>query len=129
MDSMEENQMNPREPYDVFENEIYMNGGFTYSPSFGFLRDTPESKEIFNGYIVSVKEVYKLQRDIKPAELSSLINEAHRRGLLIGGWLHEGIRYWELSRQFDSLEDALEDARSRNEIAIFDCSSMEEIKV
>lgn len=124
--------MNPRPIHDVFENEIYLNGGLTYDPNYGFMRDTPESRFNFGRYIVGVKNVHVINGSIKQSQIVKLVNDAlSAKGMLIGAWKDSetGLTHWDYVKCYDSLEEAIDQAISGQEIAIWDSWDNVEIRL
>ena len=122
--------MNPRGLRDALANEVFMNGGFTYKPDAGLIQFLPPSQK--SRYLVGIGEIqsgcsYELTRE----NFKKSIEHARKENLFIGGWLdtEEDIIYYDYSKGFDSLEEALELARSRNEIAIWDTEENKEIRL
>ena len=123
--------MNDRPFYDKLENELFLNGGFTYDPHFGLLTDSPESREHFKRYIVGIRKLATLTCDITDRHLRDWINEANRESLYLGAWLDEstGIRHWDFVLDFEHIDIARIAAKNNNELAIYDSHTGESLPV
>ena len=104
---------------------LHENNGFTYSPTL---------KNPSNGFMVSLKG-YETVTDLKDAgttfkkfvskNISKVINE----NLYFGGWINNKNIYFDISKNFVSLNDALKFGIENNQLAIFDLSKGISIKL
>jgi hypothetical protein len=99
-------------------------GGFTWSP----LHSTPLS-----GYMVGFKPIAIIPADdvLSNAVLADAIKMVKETDLhlFIGGWLDNNTAYYDISQHIPDRDIALETARLRGELAIFDLSTTQEIRV
>lgn len=123
--------MKTRGTIDSLENKIFTDGGFTYDPKFGFMEDSPESREHFKRFIVGVRQISVLACDLPLRTWKNAVNIANRDNLYIGAWMNEktGLKYWDFCQGYDNHIQALRIARERGELAIFDSHYMVSIDV
>lgn len=116
---------------EVFENEIYMNDGFTYDPKWGFMDSSENSKEHFKRYLVGVQPIGIYSTDISDRSLKDSINVADRESLYIGAWIDRetNLRHWDYVKGFDDLKEAKKVGHKLEQIAIFDSIEMKEIRL
>ena len=100
------------------------NGGFTVDTDGNLASD---------GYMVA-KENFEtvLPESLVTIELLTSLFNSYKAKLTskadcIGAWLNEGKIYFDVSEKFNSLETALQIGRERNQLAIFNLGTFEEI--
>jgi hypothetical protein len=97
--------------------------GFTVKPNLDYPR---------NGYLVGTgwKEKHFTESNLSTARnhINQIFNTiGDKQGLYIGGWSYEGKCIVEISEGFNSLQNAIEVGRDRNQISIFDIQNQKEI--
>lgn len=103
---------------------VKLNGGFSVSPN----GDTPKS-----GFMVSVKDLYKINLDIiDQDDIDFASNIASEINGYIGGWLdttdtNVNNFYMDISINIQDKEQALKVARENGQLAIFDIKNGETI--
>lgn len=103
---------------DAVPTTGYMVGGVVDSLIFDamLIRDPGHWREAYSGIVKWVNDNFK---------------QATEEGVFIGGWIDRetNVAYIDLSRHYDVLAYALDDARELKEIAIWDLGKGEEIRV
>lgn len=109
--------------------KTFINGGHTVQPYYG--GKTPEG-----GYMVALKGH---ERIISVANFTSIevakYLEEHSKLLMenphlyLGTWVNEGQVYLDLSENIKDLDAALQAGREREQLAIFNISTFEEVAV
>ena len=113
--------------YSVVEDTL-ANGGLTIKP---FQNEKPET-----GYMVAL-EGYELQVPVSEfftGIVADYIGEHAQKlmsnpALCLGTWVNEGIVYLDLSENVGSREQALALGKERNQLAIFNLETFEEVTV
>ena len=113
--------------YGVVEDTL-ANGGLTIKP---FQNEKPET-----GYMVAL-EGYELQVPVSEfftGVVADYLGEHAQKlmdnpSLCLGTWVNEGTVYLDLSENIASRERALELGRERNQLAIFNLETFEEVVV
>lgn len=113
--------------YSVVEDTL-ANGGLTIKP---FQNEKPET-----GYMVAL-EGYELQVPVTEfftGVVADYIGQHAQKlmanpSLCLGTWVNEGIVYLDLSENISSKEQALELGKERNQLAIFNLETFEEVTV
>lgn len=94
--------------------KTFENGGYTNS--------------IKGRYAVAIKGFEK-QIDAKEFNENDIKEFVKENGQEFGTWLEKGIVYLDKVECFDNLEIALNEAKKRQELAIFDLVELKEIKI
>ena len=113
--------------YSVVEDTL-ANGGLTIKP---FQNEKPET-----GYMVAL-EGFELKVPVSEfftGVVADYIGEHAQKlmsnsALCLGTWVNEGIVYLDLSENIASRDKALELGRERNQLAIFNLETFEEVVV
>ena len=113
--------------YSVVEDTL-ANGGLTIKP---FTGEKPSG-----GYMVALQG-YELQVPLSEfftGVVADYIGEHAQKlmdnpSLCVGTWVNEGSVYLDLSENVPSLDKALELGRERNQLAVFNLSTFEEVVV
>lgn len=110
-------------------HDIVRQGGVTLnlltnvSPVKGYMVGDGMHEEVydFDGTMHSV--YFGLRRFVRHN------GDALLEGAYLGAWISEGKVYFDLSERFDSADDALNAARVRGELSIFDLAAAESVPV
>ena len=113
--------------YSVVEDTL-ANGGLTIKP---FTGEKPSG-----GYMVAL-EGFELKVPLSEfftGVVADYIGEHAQKlmsnpALCLGTWVHEGSVYLDLSENVGSLDKALELGRERNQLAVFNLETFEEVTV
>lgn len=115
---------------NAIETALAVDGGFTFDPRTGeFLR--PGQSGLY-GYAIAVPETEVTDAETGLPELierAAVHSYVAGRDAFIGGWLHDGKLYLELSEIHTDKNraEAIRLAKYRNQLAILDLATGEEI--
>jgi len=96
----------------------YMVGG--YSHEFSLPKDD-DSNEMFRRFSDAFSWYYSLCHDV--------LSQSDKSEAFIGTWVEGHFIVFDVSMQFDSLEEAMQVAKAKGERAIYDVAEGKEIKV
>lgn len=91
-----------------------------------------EIASLKNGFMVSLYGYEKVIKDIKYLELAqvkSYLKKAKKLNAFVGFWIDEGKIYLDISVNVGDKKEALRIAKENKQLAIFDCSDMETIRL
>ena len=94
----------------------------------GFTVRIPELTWVTEGYIVAYLDTQDCFGD---EGLKKVILHAEKHGRIVGGWLNSEneMFYFDSSRNFENLDDAVRFGRENKQIAIFDLNTFREIRL
>ena len=94
----------------------------------GFTLNIRTMELVTAGYMVSYKET---QNSFKDIDIQRVISHALKHDCVVGGWFNEtdGKYYFDSSKVFDNLEDAIDFGIKNEQLAIFDIDNMREIRL
>lgn len=85
-----------------------------------------------SGYMVSLEGYEKVYQDIKFIDLKmvkSYLKKAKEKNAFVGFWVSDKKIYIDLSINVNERGEALELAKQNNQLAIFDCLNLKEIRL
>ena len=110
---------------EKLKNYIIENDGATISP-------TGELQSLQTGFMVSLSGYEKIYKDIKFIDLKmikSYLRIAKSKNAFVGFWVSDKKIYIDLSINVIEKCEALELAKQNNQLAIFDCLNLKEIRL
>lgn len=110
---------------EKLKNYVIENGGATISP-------TGEIQSIQSGFMVSLNGFERIYQDIKFIDLKmvkSYLKKAKEKNAFVGFWVSDKKIYIDLSINVNERGEALELAKQNNQLAIFDCLNLKEIRL
>jgi hypothetical protein len=94
----------------------------------GFTIEIPSLKPVTSGYISAYLET---QNSFGYEGLDKVINHAINHGKVVGGWLdtETNLYYFDSSKVFENLKEAIEFGKQNKQIAIFDLNELKTIRL
>lgn len=96
------------------------------------LTNEGEIASLKDGFMVSLYGYEKVIKDIKYLELAqvkSYLKKAKKLDAFVGFWIDDDKVYLDISVNIGDKKEALRIARENKQLAIFDCSNMETIRL
>ena len=94
----------------------------------GFTIKIPNLEWVIEGYIAAYEETQNCFGD---EGLKKVIQHALYHDFIVGGWLNEENKmfYFDSSKTFKILDEAIQFGKNNNQIAIFDLNTFREIRI